>query len=134
MLECGHHGHVLALYVKAKDNIVVVGDLLRSVCVLRYKASDGSLEEIARDFNSNYMRSVEIGDGNHVIGAEDHGNIFILKQNLDAKSEEEKSRLDVQSGFHVGDYINVFVHGSLSNTKTSGAIEGLFCRNKLFDF
>jgi DNA damage-binding protein 1 len=123
-MECGHHGHVLALYIKTHGNIVVVGDLLRSVCLLRYRVSDGSLEEIARDFNSNYMRSIEILDDGHVVGAEDHGNIFVLKRNFEASSEEEKCRLDVQSGYHIGDFVNVFVRGSLSGTTVAKKSDG----------
>ena len=96
---------------------MVVGDMVRSVCLLRYKPSDGSLEEIARDFNTTYLRAIEIVDDTHVVGAEDNGNIFVLKRNLAAKSEEEKSRLDLRSGYHVGDFINVFVCGSLRKTR-----------------
>jgi len=116
IVEFGHHGHVLALYVKTKGDYIVVGDLLRSVCLLHYKASDGTLEEVARDFSSNYMRAVDIINNEYCIGSEDHGNIFVLKRNLDAKTEEEKGRLDMQSGFHLGDFINVFRQGSLSSS------------------
>lgn len=123
-MECGHHGHVLALYIKTDGNIVVVEDLLRSVCLLRYRVSDGTLEEIARDFDSNYMRSVEILDDSYILGAEDHGNVFVLKRNAEAISDEEKCRLDMQSGYHIGDYVNVFVRGTLSNASVTKPVGG----------
>ncbi|GMH52129.1 hypothetical protein TL16_g01162 [Triparma laevis f. inornata] len=44
--ECGHHGHILALYTKCKGNLIVVGDLMRSICVLEY--NEGALKEVAR--------------------------------------------------------------------------------------
>ena len=29
--ECGHHGHVLALYMQSRGDFIVVGDLMRSI-------------------------------------------------------------------------------------------------------
>ena len=78
-LECSHSGNILTLCLKAYDvsaqiyyltinsavlyysyipyihqDIVLLGDLVRSIAVLQY--SSGSLIEIARDHNANYMR------------------------------------------------------------------------------
>ncbi|MCL7038249.1 hypothetical protein MKW94_006303, partial [Papaver nudicaule] len=36
-LECGHHGHILALYVQTRGDFIVVGDLMKSVSLLIYK-------------------------------------------------------------------------------------------------
>ena len=83
--ECGHNGHILALYLKAHGDNVLVGDLLRSVTLLQYKANETTLEEVARDYNSNYMRAVEIiGDEEHFLGADDSGNIFTVRRQSDA--------------------------------------------------
>jgi DNA damage-binding protein 1 len=114
--ECGHHGHILALYLKASDDLILVGDLVRSICILRYRERDCLIEELARDFNSNLMRSVEIWNESHFIGAEDHGNLFVMRTPRETKTEEERSRLEVLSGFHLGDFINVIAKGSLSRT------------------
>lgn len=35
--ECGHHGHILALYVVTRGDFIVVGDLMKSVSLLLYK-------------------------------------------------------------------------------------------------
>uniref|UniRef100_A0A7N0V492 DNA damage-binding protein 1 n=1 Tax=Kalanchoe fedtschenkoi TaxID=63787 RepID=A0A7N0V492_KALFE len=35
--ECGHHGHILALYVKTRGDFIVVGDLMKSISLLIYK-------------------------------------------------------------------------------------------------
>lgn len=116
--ECGHHGHILALYLKARGDYVLVGDLYRSMTLLQYKAGDGlgSLEEVARDFNSNYMRAVEIiGDDDHFLGADDNGNIFTVRRQTDAATDEERSKMEPQGGFHLGDSINVFRRGSLNS-------------------
>ena len=36
-------------------------------------------------------------------------------QNTDATSEEDRERLEVCGGFHRGEYINVFRHGTYSS-------------------
>lgn len=114
--ECSHHGHILALYLKTHGDYVLVGDLLRSVTLLQYKAAEGSLEEVARDFNSNYMRAVEVmGDDEHFLGADDNGNIFTVRRQTDATTDEMRSKMEPQGGFHLGDAINVFCRGSLNS-------------------
>lgn len=57
---CTHNGHILALHLKAHDDAILVGDLLRSVSLLKYtRGSACKLEEVARDYNTNPMRAVE---------------------------------------------------------------------------
>lgn len=114
--ECSHHGHILVLYLKTHGDYVLVGDLLRSVTLLQYKAAEGTLEEVARDFNSNYMRAVEVmGDDEHFLGADDNGNIFTVRRQSDAATDEMRSKMEPQGGFHLGDAINVFCRGSLNS-------------------
>lgn len=137
---CEHVGHIMSLFCKTSGDFVLVGDILRSITVLQLKTSTSpsgadvtSLKEVSRDFNSNYMRAVEVLCDDFFMGAEDNGNLFIVKRpgadcaptgpgsvNL---SEEEKSRLEMQSGFHMGDFINVFRRGMLGNNNTSVAAE-----------
>lgn len=114
--DCGHHGHILALYLKTHGDFILVGDLLRSMTLLRFKSEDGLLEEVARDFNSNFMRSIEIlGDGDdYFLGTDDSGNIFTMKRRLDAATEEERAKLESQGDIHLGDYINTIRQGSLT--------------------
>ena len=114
--ECGHQGHILALYIKTHGDFILVGDLLRSVTLLQYKAADAKLEEVARDFNSNYMRAVEIiGDDEHFLGSDDSGNIFTVRRQSDAATDEMRSKMESQGTFHLGDAINVFRRGSLNS-------------------
>jgi DNA damage-binding protein 1 len=35
--ECGHHGHILALYVQTRGDFIAVGDLMKSISLLIYK-------------------------------------------------------------------------------------------------
>ncbi|KAI8000281.1 DNA damage-binding protein 1 [Camellia lanceoleosa] len=45
--ECGHHGHILALYVQTRGDFIVVGDLMKSISLLIYKHEEGAIEERA---------------------------------------------------------------------------------------
>ena len=126
--ECGHHGHILVLYLKAHGDLILVGDLLRSVSLLLYKSSDGTLEEVSRDYNSNFMRAVEVmGDDEHFLGADDNGNIFTVRRQTDAATDELRSKMECQGAFHLGDSINVFSKGSLNSqpTEQEGAVNSV---------
>jgi DNA damage-binding protein 1 len=117
--ECGHHGHILALYIKTHGDFVLVGDLLRSVSLLQYKAADSSLEEVARDFNSNYMRAVEVlGTDDFFLGADDSGNFFSVRRQSEATTDEERGKMEAQGEFHLGDCVNVMRKGSLNSQPT----------------
>ena len=113
--ECGHQGHFLSLYVKARKDYVLVGDLMRSVSLLEYKLADGTLQEVSRDFNTNYMRAIDIIDDNHFVGTEDKGNIFIVRRPVNPETDEEKGKLEMQTEYHLGDFINVFRRGCLNS-------------------
>ncbi|RHY28438.1 hypothetical protein DYB32_005979 [Aphanomyces invadans] len=111
--ECGHHGHTLVLYMESRGDFVAIGDLMKSISLLNYKALDGSLEEIAKDLNSNWMTAVEILDDDHIIGSETDFNLFCVERQSGATTDEERSRLDCISEYHVGEFVNRFRHGSL---------------------
>ena len=113
--ECGHNGHIYALYVKARGDYILVGDLLRSVTLLQYKSIDETLEEVSRDFNTNRMRAIDIIDDDHFLGMEDKGNMFIVRRPRDAATEEERIRLEVRTEVHIGDFVNTIRKGSLNS-------------------
>ena len=47
-LECSHFNNVVALYLKTKGDFVLVGDLMRSITALQYKAMEGNFDEVRR--------------------------------------------------------------------------------------
>ena len=47
-LECSHFNNVVALYLKTKGDFVLVGDLMRSITALQYKAMEGNFDEVSR--------------------------------------------------------------------------------------
>uniref|UniRef100_A0A915DC56 DNA damage-binding protein 1 n=1 Tax=Ditylenchus dipsaci TaxID=166011 RepID=A0A915DC56_9BILA len=79
-LECSHFNFITALYIKTKGDLVLAADLMKSICLLSYKAIDSSFEEIARDYASEWMCACEIIDSDTFLGGENHFNIFVLKR------------------------------------------------------
>eukprot|EP00743_Colponemidia_sp_Colp-15_P005247 GILK01005646.1.p1 GENE.GILK01005646.1~~GILK01005646.1.p1 ORF type:complete len:1143 (+),score=205.41 GILK01005646.1:93-3431(+) len=111
--ECGHHGHILALYTQVRGDFIVVGDLMKSISLLLYKPIENTIEEIARDYNSNWMTAVEILDDDTFIGAENSFNLFTVKKNNESAIDDDRGRLDNVGQYHLGEFINKFRHGSL---------------------
>jgi len=112
-LECSHFNHIIALYLKTKGDFILVGDLMRSVTLLAYKSMEGSFEEIAQDFNPNWMSAIEILDDDTFIGAENSYNLFTCQKDSAAATDEERQHLQEIGLFHLGEFVNVFRHGSL---------------------
>ncbi|GLT97110.1 hypothetical protein SLE2022_146930 [Rubroshorea leprosula] len=111
--ECGHHGHILALFVQTRGDFIVVGDLMKSISLLIYKHEEGAIEERARDYNANWMSAVEILDDDIYLGAENNFNLFTVRKNSEGATDEERGRLEVVGEYHLGEFINRFRHGSL---------------------
>lgn len=128
-LECSHFNNIIALYMKANGDFILVGDLVRAMTLLQYKTMEGSFEEIARDYSPNWMTAVEILDDDTFLGAENAFNIFVCQRDSAASSDEERQQMTEVGQIHVGDMINVFRHGSLvmenlgdSSTPHSGSV------------
>ncbi|KAM9764827.1 DNA damage-binding protein 1 isoform 2-T2 [Menidia menidia] len=127
--ECNHYNNIMALYLKTKGDFILVGDLMRSVLLLAYKPMEGNFEEIARDFNPNWMSAVEILDDDNFLGAENSFNLFVCQKDSAATTDEERQHLQEVGVFHLGEFVNVFCHGSLvlqnlgeSSTPTQGSV------------
>nr|CAB3460553.1 unnamed protein product [Digitaria exilis] len=111
--ECGHHGHILALYTQTRGDFIVVGDLMKSISLLVYKHEESAIEERARDYNANWMTAVEMLDDEAYIGAENSYNLFTVRKNSDAATDDERAKLEVVGEYHLGEFVNRFRHGSL---------------------
>lgn len=96
-----------------KDMLAIVGDLMRSISVVQYYPQHETLEEIARDFNTNWTTAVEMLTDDVYLGAENWNNLFVLRRNTKSQSEEIRCRLDTIGEFHLGEMCNKFMKGSL---------------------
>lgn len=106
------------------EMLAIVGDLMRSISLVQYYPQHQTLEEVARDFNTNWTCAVEMLNDNVYLGAENWHNLFCLRRNTASASEEIRCRLDTIGEFHLGEMCNKFMAGSLvmpasSNSTTS---------------
>ncbi|TNN58843.1 DNA damage-binding protein 1 [Liparis tanakae] len=104
--ECNHYNNIMALYLKTKGDFILVGDLMRSVLLLAYKPMEGNFEEIARDFNPNWMSAVEILDDDNFLGAENAFNLFVCQKD---RSFHTERKTEQATGFIDGDLIESFL-------------------------
>ncbi|KAG7242629.1 hypothetical protein INR49_020002 [Caranx melampygus] len=80
--------------------------------------------QIARDFNPNWMSAVEILDDDNFLGQRTPSICLSAR-----KTDEERQHLQEVGVFHLGEFVNVFCHGSLvlqnlgeSSTPTQGSV------------
>ncbi|XP_015786302.1 DNA damage-binding protein 1 [Tetranychus urticae] len=111
--ECNYFNTILALYLKTKGDFILVGDLMRSISLLVYKQMEGNVEEIAKDFEPNWMTAIEILDDDTFLGAENNFNLFVRQKDSAATTDDERLQLQNVGQIHIGEYVNVFRHGSL---------------------
>jgi DNA damage-binding protein 1 len=107
------------------EQLAIVGDLMRSISLVRYYPEHEALEEIARDFNANWTTAVEMLTDDIYVGAENWNNIFVLRRNTKAQAEEVRCRLETVGEYHLGEMCNKFMTGSLVMPhSTSGSSVG----------
>ncbi len=146
----GHHGHILSLFVSSRaskrlavpadsmansdaaenqekeisetnEQLAIVGDLMRSISLVQYYPEHDTLEEVARDFNSNWTTAVSMLTDDVYLGGENWNNLYVLRRNTKAASEEVRCRLDTIGEFHLGEMVNKFMSGSLVMPNSSEA-------------
>lgn len=135
MVGSGHHGHTLSLCVQSlmpphsgsgpatsddeRSQIAIVGDLMRSIAVVQYFPKYKALEEVARDYNTQWTTATEMLTENVYLVAENWCNFVILKRNPKAAAEEVRCRLETVGEFNAGEMANMLMSGSLVVPTTS---------------
>jgi len=134
----GHHGHILSLFVasrapktwtspktvidaskdkkvesKQQEMLAIVGDLMRSISLVQYFPQYETLEEVARDFNANWTTAIAMLTDDVYLGGDNWNNLFVLRRNTKAQSDEVRCRLETVGEFHLGEMCNKFMSGSL---------------------
>ncbi|KAF9098142.1 DNA damage-binding protein 1a [Mortierella sp. AD031] len=117
-LECTHRGFILVLSLAVKGEFIVAGDVIMSMTLLRY--TDKKIVEIARDASMDMLTALEAIDDETFIAADNASSLFTLVKNTETTSEDEAKRLQWSGGWHLGDQINRFKHGSLVMANQEG--------------
>ena len=98
---------------ETKQQLAIVGDLMRSISLVQHFPEHNTLEEVARDFNANWTTAVSMLTNDVYLGGENWNNLFVLRRNTKASSDEVRCRLDTVGEFHLGEMVNKFMSGSL---------------------
>lgn len=95
-----------ALTISTRPPFILLGDLMKSVTLLRLDTPGGKTEiaTVARDYAPLWMTSVAILEDGLFLGAEDSGNIVGWKRDDDLNPDE--ARLNMIHEMRFGEMIN----------------------------
>lgn len=99
-----HYGHVLALSLTVRGDIVVVGDLMKSISMLHFNSETWKLSNFARDYETRWITALESIDDRVIVG-DSHKNVVVLVKDPNSK------KMIVDAKFHLGEMINRFRAG-----------------------
>jgi len=122
-----HLGHVLVLRLEARGDQLLVGDLMKSLCVLQLvlpegETSDGALpclKAVAWDYETAWITACAFLNEDTYLAADNSYNLLSLQRNPHETRSEFRHALNRAGAFHLGDLVNVFRRGKLV-TEASG--------------
>ena len=127
--ECAFVFAMAALQLDARGDLLLVGDLMRSVTMLRYSPVSSALVEVAADPDGKFMMASALLDDVSALGAEQSYNLFtasLVAKPSALPGKEDEVRLAMTGEFHLGDAVNRFKAGALvmMPAETTGAAAG----------
>lgn len=125
-----HFGHIVGVHIDPLDDHLTIADMMRSASILRLNPEADKLTEVARDYYTGWATFNKFVDKQHVLMADDHGNISQLVMTADPNFVTERLILEHHSAFHLGSLVNVMVEGSLSERGVSD--KSLFTKSFIF--
>lgn len=113
-------GHIDGTCIALKDNILAIGDSLTSVSFCHFNPNTLKISEFARDFQDNYITSVQLVDHASAIASDLTGNLITLQvirdDNLDFNAAS------CEGNIHLGDQINTILPGNF-RSKPDAAVQ-----------
>lgn len=99
-------GHIEGTSFDVRENIVVAGDALTSVsfCSVQEEGGGGKIGEFARDFQDNYITSVQLVDYSSALASDLTGNLLLLQVIRDESLN--MSAAVMKGNVHLADMIN----------------------------
>ncbi|KAI8053350.1 CPSF A subunit region-domain-containing protein [Syncephalis plumigaleata] len=105
-----------------RGDFIAVGDLLRSVTLLRYIPEQQKLAVLAQDYTTHWTCSVTMLSDDTILATDSCYNIYALKYQSDDPDETTRETLENVGQFHIGDQINRFYRGSLATWVSDTAV------------
>uniref|UniRef100_A0A8R1EJM5 Damage-specific DNA-binding protein 1 n=1 Tax=Caenorhabditis japonica TaxID=281687 RepID=A0A8R1EJM5_CAEJA len=113
-LECSNYNNIVAVDLKVMNEEVAVADVMRSVSLLSYRQMEGSFEEVAKDWNSNWMITCEFITAESILGSEAHLNLFTVEVDKSRPiTDDGRYVLEPTGYFYLGEIAKVMVRSSL---------------------
>lgn len=75
--------------------------------------------QIAHDYSPNWMTAVEILDDDTFLGAENSFNLFTCQKDSGSAADDDRSYLQEAGQFHLGEFVNVFRHGTYTFSRAT---------------
>ncbi len=117
-LSC-HYGQVIGVHLDVLDDCVAVADMMRSASLLTLAPGNNQLTEVARDYYTGWATVSKLVDKDHILLADDHGNLSQLITATDANFINQRLILNQCDAIHLGSIINTLIEGSLSDHMSS---------------
>lgn len=96
--------------VTVTDDLVAISDLMKSVCVVQYKADEDGLQdtltEVARHFQTVWATGVASVAKDTFLESDAEGNLVVLRRNVNGVTDDDKRRLEVTSEISLGEMVN----------------------------
>ncbi|PIC34544.1 hypothetical protein B9Z55_014161 [Caenorhabditis nigoni] len=123
-LECSNFNHIVALDLKVMNEEVAVADLMRSVSLLSYRMMEGNFEEVAKDWNSEWMVTCEFITAESILGGEAHLNMFTVEVDKSRPiTDDGRYVLEPTGYWYLGELPKVMVRASLVVQPEDSTIE-----------
>jgi len=110
--RASYDGLIVALKVRCCGNLIIIGDMMRSITILKFNFQPPDLVEIARDYNANWTCALEAFTDGSLLIAEASGNLVALKRCYNGSNINHC--LESRARMHFGDAIVCFARGSFT--------------------
>eukprot|EP00049_Salpingoeca_infusionum_P011171 m.192501 g.192501 ORF g.192501 m.192501 type:complete len:1091 (+) comp14856_c0_seq1:34-3306(+) len=118
----GHFGYIVVYQIDTRDNVVLVGDLMRSVTLLSYTDTPvPKFTVLGQNETFLWTQACALVDTDTAIVADNAYNLSVVKRNLDAPTPEERKTLQTVAQFHLGEIVNDIKPGVLGTPTTPDA-------------
>ncbi|VDD75995.1 unnamed protein product [Mesocestoides corti] len=87
-LASSYNDNIIVLYLRSKDDYVLIGDLMRSLNLLIYKQNMNNFEAVGRHRYPRYTCGIEILDDEHFLAGDADGNIFVVARDSPENTQE----------------------------------------------
>ena len=104
-------GHIDGTCVSQLDNILCFGDSLTSVSFCHLNRETVKISEFARDFQDNYITSLQLIDHSSAIAADLTGNLMTFQ--IIREESLDMNAAICEGNIHLGDQINKILPGDL---------------------